>query len=59
MLLIQNNHWRNNGNWMRSGTLGVTAGNKLVTYGTTWTRFKSVDDLTQLEKEVVLEQIKV
>ena len=37
----------------------VTAGNKLVTYGTTWTRFKSVDDLTQLEKEVVLEQIKV
>lgn len=37
----------------------VTAGNKLVTYGTVWTRFNSIDDLTQLEKQVVLEQIAV
>lgn len=37
----------------------VTAGNKLVTYGTTWTRFKSIHDLTELEKKVVLEQIAV
>ena len=31
----------------------VTAGNKLVTIGTTWTSFKSFSDLNDLETEAV------
>lgn len=31
----------------------VTAGNKLVTLGTTWTSFKSFDDLNDKETEAV------
>lgn len=31
----------------------VTAGNKLVTIGTTWTSFKSFSDLTDMETEAV------
>lgn len=37
----------------------VTAGNKLVTYGTTWSRFESINDLTPLEKLVIKEQIQL
>ena len=32
----------------------VTCGNKLVTVGTTWTNFKSIDDLSQNEKKALL-----
>ena len=31
----------------------VTAGNKFVTYGMTWSKFKGMDDLTELEKSAV------
>ena len=31
----------------------MTAGNKLVTLGTTWTNFKSFDDLNDKETEAV------
>ena len=31
----------------------VTAGNKLVTTGTTWSRFQGADDLTKLERKAV------
>jgi frataxin-like iron-binding protein CyaY len=31
----------------------VTAGNKFISFGTTWTRFKSHEDLSAIEKKAV------
>jgi frataxin-like iron-binding protein CyaY len=35
----------------------VTAGNKMTTFGTTWTRFKSTEDLSEIEKTAVLKYL--
>lgn len=35
----------------------VSAGNKLVTYNTAYSRFNSIDDLTNIEKQVIREQL--
>lgn len=35
----------------------VTAGNKMTTFGTTWTRFKSIEDFTEIEKNAVLQYL--
>jgi len=32
----------------------VTAGNKMITFGTTWTKFKSTEDFNEIEKTAVL-----
>jgi len=32
----------------------VTAGNKMTTFGTTWTKFKSTEDFSEIEKTAVL-----
>jgi hypothetical protein len=35
----------------------VTAGNKMITFGTAWTRFKSIEDFTEIEKNAVLQYL--
>jgi frataxin-like iron-binding protein CyaY len=35
----------------------VTAGNKMCTYGTTWSKFKSTEDLSEIEKKAVLQYL--
>lgn len=35
----------------------VTAGNKFITFGTTWTQFKSHEDLSAIEKKAVLKYL--
>ena len=37
----------------------VTAGNKFVTYGTTWTRFKGIESLSEIEKSAVRQYLEM
>ena len=37
----------------------VTAGNKFVTYGTTWTRFKGIESLSEIEKSAVRQYLEI